>query len=95
MQVQEAVLREQNALIRVQFEELTQHIGWNANWLREIAFETLSNTLADAQSLAKVDRPADRQAEVEVETLGDTVAELKAKKPLDTLGDRQAVKTTR
>ena len=44
--------------------------------------------------MAKVDRPADRQAEVEVETLGDTVADLKAKKPLDTLGDRQEVKTT-
>ena len=50
--------------------------------------------LADTRSLAKVDSPADRRAEVEVETLGNTVTELKAKKPLHTLGDRQAVKTT-
>ena len=42
------------------------------------------------QTLAQVDRAADRRAELEVKTLGDTVAELKAKKPLDRLSDRQA-----
>ena len=41
-------------------------------------------------TLAQVDRPSDRRAEVEVETIGNTVAELEAKKPLDTLSDRQA-----
>ena len=44
--------------------------------------------------MAKIDRPADRRAEVEVKTLGNTVAEVKAKKPLHTLDDRQAVKMT-
>ena len=58
------------------------------------AVNTLAQMLTDSQSLAKVDKPADRRTEVEVETLGDTVADLKAKKPLDTLGDRQEVKTT-
>ena len=57
-----------------------------ANCLREIALETLSNTLADVH-LGTSPQIADRRAELEVEAIGDTVAELK---PLDTLSDRQA-----
>ena len=57
-----------------------------ANCLREIALDTLSNTLADVH-LGKSPQMADRRAELEVEAIGDTVAELK---PLDTLSDRQA-----
>ena len=60
-----------------------------ANCLREIAPETLSNTLADVH-LGTSSQIADRRAELEVEAIGNTVAELKAKKPLDTLSDRQA-----
>ena len=54
------------------------------------AVNTLAQMLTDSQSLAKVDKPADRRTEVEVETLGDTVADLKAKKPLDTLGEARS-----
>ena len=54
----------------------------------KIPFETQSNTLADGQTLAQVDKPADRRAELKVETLGDTAVELEAKKVLNTLGDR-------
>ena len=60
----------------------------NGNFLRNVAFETLHITVADAHFLAQVDRPADRRAELKVETLGDTAVELQAKKPLDTLGNR-------
>ena len=54
----------------------------------EIPFETPSNTLADGQTLAQVDKPADRREDMEVETLGHTAVKLQAKNLLHTLGNR-------
>ena len=66
----------------------SQHLGRHANSLWAIAFETLSNTLAEAQIIAQVNTPPDMRAELEVDKLSDTVTELEAEKQLNTLGDR-------
>ena len=67
-------------LLNTQWFRSRESTHWLTSCLREIAFETLNNTVAEVQILAQVDTKADRRAEAEVETLSETETELEANK---------------
>lgn len=66
-------------LLTIQWCWRRQSTHWLTYCLREIAFETVTNTLAQQPTLVHVYTSAHRGAEVEVKTLSDTVVELEGK----------------